>query len=147
MQDELESAAAKCPSIEPLGRLSEDDVDLHMKKAAFLVLPSVNYEGFPRTVVEAYARGLPVLAPRLGSLEELIRNGETWVHFEPGDPRDLARSAADLFRNHENCRRMRQPARDTYERLYRGETNFQILREIYRRALAERGKPGLEPAA
>ncbi len=89
MQADLEAAAAKCHSIEPLGRLSDAAVDEHMKKASFLVLPSVNYEGFPRTVVEAYARGLPVLAPRLGSLEELIHHGRTGIHFEPGDPLDL----------------------------------------------------------
>lgn len=147
MQDDLNRAAATCSSIEPLGRLSESEVDLHMKKAAFLVLPSVNYEGFPRTVVEAYARGLPVLAPRLGSLEELIHDGETGVHFEPGDAGDLARSATALMQDSKSRQAMREPARDTYERLYRGRTNFELLMKVYKSALANRGESRYQPAA
>jgi len=147
MQADLDAAAARCPSIEPLGRLSDAEVDAHMKRASFLVLPSVNYEGFPRTVVEAYARGLPVLAPRLGSLEELIRPGRTGVHFEPGDPQDLARRAAELFRDPEARVAMRGPARETYERLYRGDTNFRQLELIYQSALAQRAQPCREAAA
>jgi glycosyltransferase involved in cell wall biosynthesis len=147
MQAELEEAAKKCPLIEPLGRLSETQLDLHMKNAAFLALPSVNYEGFPRTVVEAYARALPVLAPRLGSLEELILDGETGAHFEPGNPHDLARKAENLLSDREARLLQRGVARQTYERLYRGETNFKLLEGIYQSAMAERERPGYEPAA
>ncbi len=147
MQADLEAAAAQCPSVEALGRLSEVELDEHMKRASFLVLPSVNYEGFPRTVVEAYARGLPVLAPRLGSLEELIDDGRTGVHFEPGDAADLACRATELFEDRESRRAMRGPARETYERLYRGDTNFRQLDLIYQSALAQRAQPCREAAA
>jgi glycosyltransferase involved in cell wall biosynthesis len=147
MQPEVAAAAQKCSLIEPLGRLSEAEVDRHMKAATFLALPSVNYEGFPRTVVEAYARALPVLAPRLGSLAELIDDGRTGAHFEPSDAEDLARKAEGLLQDRDLRARQREQARRTYERLYRGDTNFQLLERIYKSALAERRRSGLEPAA
>ena len=111
-----------------------------MKKAAFLVLPSVNYEGFPRTVVESYARGLPVLASRLGSLAELVREGETGALFAHDNPADLAASAEALFQDREALRRQRALARETYDRDYRGAVNFKLLEKVYQSALAERAK-------
>ncbi|MBI1356929.1 MAG: glycosyltransferase [Acidobacteria bacterium] len=140
LEEEVAAAADRRPHVEALGRLSAKEVDFHMKRASFLVLPSVNYEGFPRTVVEAYARGLPVLASRLGSLEELIHDGETGAHFAPYDPADLAQRAEALFADTEALRRQRLAARSAYERQYRGDTNFQQLQRVYQNAIAARGR-------
>jgi len=40
-------------------------------------------------VVETFARGVPVVATRLGALEELVDDGETGALVEPGDPEGL----------------------------------------------------------
>ena len=43
-----------------------------MKRAEFLILPSLWYEGFPMTIVEAFSCGTPVLASDLGGMKEII---------------------------------------------------------------------------
>ncbi len=138
MEAEVRRAAEGRPSICVLGELSPEEVDRQMKAATFLVVPSLNYEGFPRILVEAYARGLPVLASRLGSLTELVREGETGLDFTPGDPADLAAKAARLFADQRHVERLRPLARGAYERLYRGASNFDQLKEIYQSALLRR---------
>jgi glycosyltransferase involved in cell wall biosynthesis len=40
-----------------------------------LVIPGIWYENFPRTLVEAFACGLPVIASRSGALAELVHEG------------------------------------------------------------------------
>ncbi|MES2090651.1 MAG: glycosyltransferase, partial [Pseudomonadota bacterium] len=54
------------------GFLPLDQIMARLSRSAFLVLPSICYEGFPRTLVEAFANGVPVIASRLGSMAELI---------------------------------------------------------------------------
>src|SRR5690606_13863108 len=86
-----------------------------MRQAAYLVMPSIWYENFPRTLVEAYACGLPVIASRLGAMAELVRDGETGLLFEPGDAADLARKLQWADANPAAMRRMGEAARAEYE--------------------------------
>ena len=107
-----------------------------MQRAAYLVMPSIWYENFPRTLVEAYACGLPVIASRLGAMAELVRDGETGLLFEPGNAADLAQKMQWAEAHPETMRRMGEAARAEYEASYTPETNFNQLMAIYSDAIA-----------
>jgi len=122
--------------VEWLGWQPRDRILELMREATFLVLPSEWYEHFPMTLVEAYATGLPVLGSGLGSLKELIRDGETGRHFLPGQSADLA-AAVDWAICHpgllaEQGRRARQE----FELRYTPEQNYSTLRAVYQAARA-----------
>jgi glycosyltransferase involved in cell wall biosynthesis len=144
-------ASAGCPGILYLGRKSPAEVYELMGQARALLLPSQWYEGFPRTIVEAYAKGTPVVASRLGSMTELIRDGETGVLFEAGNPQDLARSAESLLSDEvaavETRERMRRAARLEFETRYTAAANYPMLVGIYHEALANIGRPVPAPVA
>ena len=53
------------------GQLGREDALERARGARAVVMPSIWYEVFPRTVVEAYALAVPVVASRLGSLTEV----------------------------------------------------------------------------
>jgi glycosyltransferase involved in cell wall biosynthesis len=49
-----------------------------------------DHEGLPVTVMEAFALGVPVVAPAVGGLPEVVRTGENGVLVTPSDPVALA---------------------------------------------------------
>jgi GT2 family glycosyltransferase len=61
-----------------------------------LVAPSVWEENAPRTVEEAFAARLPVVASDHGGLRERVRHEVDGLLFRPGDPQDLARALRRL---------------------------------------------------
>jgi glycosyltransferase involved in cell wall biosynthesis len=127
----------RMPNVDILEQLTADQVSHEMRRASFLVMPSEWYEGFPVVLMEAFAHRLPVLASRLGSMIEIVENGITGLHFEAGNPRDLAEKALWMFEHPEECRRMGENARKVYEEKYTPETNYQQLMAIYRNVIEE----------
>lgn len=118
-----------------LGYLPLAEIMARMSTASFMVLPSVCYENSPRTIVEAYACGLPVIASRLGSLVDIVRDGVTGLLFNPGDPADLAKKIAWANAYPAEMARMGRAARAEYEAQYTPERNHEMLMDIYEDAI------------
>ena len=91
---------------------------------------------FPRIVAEAYALGVPVIASRLGSLAEIVADGETGLHAEPGDAADLARALRRLAGDRDLAERLGAGARREYERNLSPKATTDRLLEIYSGAAA-----------
>ena len=125
------------PQLNLLGWLKPEEVSERMRRAAYLVMPSIWYENFPRTLVEAYASGLPVVASRLGSLAELVDHGQTGLLFEAGSVHDLARHLAWAEAFPQKMRVMGENAREIYESRFTPDRNYARLMEIYEDAAAE----------
>jgi glycosyltransferase involved in cell wall biosynthesis len=117
--------------IRMLGQQDSESVLQKMAQSDFLVMPSICYEQFPRTLVEAFACGLPVIASRLGPLAELVEDGQTGLLFEVGSTRDLAEKIEFATSNPEVMREMGRNARAEYEAKYTPQRNYQQLMEIY----------------
>jgi glycosyltransferase involved in cell wall biosynthesis len=153
LAEEVRRAAATIPGVEWLGRRELAEVLQLMGDASLLVMPSIWYETFGRTIIEAFAMGTPVIASRIGALAELVSEGETGLLFEPGSGADLAakvRSFACLDAS--VVGRMRHAARAEFEHKYTTERNYQLLMKLYGEAVDARrqrsiGKPPPRAAA
>lgn len=121
-----------------LGNLAGDAVRREMGGALALVLPSIWYENFPRTIVEAFACGLPVIASRIGALADLVGEGKTGLLCEPGNPGDWAGKMAWALEHPERMMEMGRRARMEYETYFSAEVNYGLLMDIYASVLAER---------
>ena len=55
-----------------------------------VVVPSIAPEACPMTPLEAFLRGIPVIATRLGGQAEIVRDGSSGILVPPRDPRALA---------------------------------------------------------
>ena len=110
-------------------------MDELLGRAELLIVPSECFETFGRVVVEAFAKGTPVLAANIGGLSEIVCDGESGVLFDPGDSDDLAERVRFLFTNAVQLKRMRKRARAAFEQNYTVETNYTRLMSIYTRAL------------
>ncbi|MBU1425982.1 MAG: glycosyltransferase family 4 protein [Gammaproteobacteria bacterium] len=123
------------PGVNKLGSLPGEKVREEMSRTLALVVPSIWYENFPRTIVEAFACGLPVIASRIGALADIVRDGETGLLFEPGNPRDLADKMAWAQAHPQAMLEMGKRARQEYEEKYTSERNFGQLMAIYAEAI------------
>jgi glycosyltransferase involved in cell wall biosynthesis len=102
-----------------------------MEEASFLILPSEWYEGLPMVVVEAFARGLPVVASRIGGLPELVRDGWNGVLVEPRDARALAERVNELTADPQRLIDMGAAARSDHAARFSPASNYHMLAAIY----------------
>jgi glycosyltransferase involved in cell wall biosynthesis len=119
------------------GRVGPERVRQAMCSAKFIVIPSLWYEGFPVTLVEAFANGLPVIASRLGSLAELVDDNVTGRLIPPGDPTALAAVIAELLTDSDRLKTIGFAARKRYESSYTPRRNLDQLVTVYQDALQE----------
>ena len=131
-----EAAASQLSRIEYLGHLAAGEPRELMRHAEFLVFPSECYEGMPRTIIESFAVGTPVLAAKIGAGISMVEPDKTGFHFEPGDPADLRRMAEWCSCNLATVSALRSNARAEFDAKYTGPANAQALIGIYRRASA-----------
>jgi glycosyltransferase involved in cell wall biosynthesis len=139
-QLELELKGGKLPSVTYLGRLSRPDTLARMKGARFLVFPSEWYEGFPVTIAESFACGIPVICSRLGSMQEIVTDGLTGLHFQAGDAEDMAKKVQWAWEHPQEIDTMGRLARREFETKYTASRNIEMLEEIYEFAIASRNK-------
>jgi glycosyltransferase involved in cell wall biosynthesis len=123
------------PGVKSLGWLEQAPLFDAMRESAYLVLPSVWYENSPRTLIEAFGCGLPVIASRLGALAELVDDGRTGLLFDPTSPADLAQKISWAETHPEAMRAMSFHARREFEAKYTPDRNYSRLVAIYRQAL------------
>jgi glycosyltransferase involved in cell wall biosynthesis len=135
-----EASLRSCPGLNVVGWEKRDAVLARMRRARFLIMPSIWYENFPLTLVEAFACGLPVLASRRGALERLVEHSRTGLLFAPGSAVDLANAIEWCHQNGAETERMGREARRTYEEKYTPRTNYQVLQTVYAGAIASNGR-------
>jgi glycosyltransferase involved in cell wall biosynthesis len=112
-----------------------------ISNAEFLIVPSECYEGFPLVIAESFACGTPVLASRIGSMEELIEDKVTGRKFAAGDALALAEGVRLMLADQVGLRRMRANARAYFDARLTEQQNYVQLMNIYSEVLAEASRP------
>lgn len=127
----LRTQTRGCAGLDWLGRKTMAETLELMGQAAVLVLPSEWYETFGRVAIEAYAKGTPVIASRLGAVEELVEEGRTGFLFEPGHAGALADRLQGFFAMGDAERAtMRRAARKAYETRFTAERHYTLLMDL-----------------
>lgn len=75
-----------CPKVHYLGFIQPT---MLLAKVDVLVVPSLLPEAFGRTIIEAYAHGVPVIGSHRGGIPEIIEEKKTGFLFDPDYPEDL----------------------------------------------------------
>jgi glycosyltransferase involved in cell wall biosynthesis len=85
---ERERLAATAPvGISFVGAVAPESVPAYLSRARAVLVPSRCYEGAPRSIIEAFAAGVPVIASRTGGMPELVQDGVNGLLVPPGDIR------------------------------------------------------------
>jgi glycosyltransferase involved in cell wall biosynthesis len=85
LEEEVKSTINESNNIEFIG--SREGIELleYVAKAKAVIVPSEWDEPLPRTILEAYSQGTPVVGANRGGIPELIVEGETGFVFEAGN--------------------------------------------------------------
>ncbi len=118
-------------NVRMLGFLKKEEYLEIMRQAKFLVAPCLSYDNFPMVIVEAYSYGVPVLASRLGSLEEAVQEGKTGMLFSAGDVNDLAEKARALISDESKYQNLCRGARKAYETKHTPQQHYEGLMACY----------------
>jgi glycosyltransferase involved in cell wall biosynthesis len=143
--DHVRQQQAVLPGVEYLGYQSRPEITRLMKNARALIFPSLWYEGIPRTILESFATGTPVIATRIGSMESVVEPQQSGLHFAPGDAQDLVRQVDWMIEHPGEWQALRQRTRAVYEAKYSAERNYEMLMQIYNAVLRQPDASSLAP--
>jgi glycosyltransferase involved in cell wall biosynthesis len=132
---ELACAARGLENVSLLGYRERDELAREVSDSMFVVVPSEWYENSPRSVIEAFAWGKPVVASRIGGIPELVADGKTGFTFSPGSAEDLRESVLRLLQRPESIAGLGRRAREYVEQHLNHDTYLRGLRRIYERAI------------
>lgn len=138
MADAVRSLADRVPAVTYRDWVGQPELGELLGRAGFLVLPTLNYEGFPKVIVEAYAHGVPVVTSSMGSAGSVVAEGETGRRVAMGDAAELAAVCWELAGDAAQRARLRAGARQAYETHYTADVNHDQLIAVYRGAVAQR---------
>jgi glycosyltransferase involved in cell wall biosynthesis len=93
-----------------LGRVGQDAIREHYARADAFCLSSLG-EGIPVVLMEAMALRMPVIAPRLMGIPELVEDGMSGLLFAPGRADALAKSIEALAAQRERWQTMGEAGR------------------------------------
>ncbi len=140
LAEKVAQAALQNDSIEWLGQQPGDIVQQVVGNATALIVPSTWYEGLPKTIIEAFSVGTPILASDLGAMSEVIEPEKTGLLFQPGNSDQLLEALDWIAKSPQQMQSMRANVREVFERRYTAERNYEILLDIYRQVLDKASK-------
>jgi glycosyltransferase involved in cell wall biosynthesis len=108
--------------------------------ADVVVMPSLA-EGHPMAALEAMACGLPVVASRVGGLQEIVIDGETGMLTPPGDAASLGAALAALAADRERGLALGAAGRRRVEAHFTRERMLARLHSVYASVLAPSDTP------
>lgn len=123
-----EAEIEKVQNAKYVGFKTGEELKALISKALCSVYPSEWYENCPFSIIESQMFGTPVVASRMGGIPELIKEGETGLLFEAGNPYDLEQKLRFLLEGGnlatftENCKNASFETPETY---------YQKLLKIY----------------
>jgi len=117
-----------------LGYKKEKELKDEIRKSMFVILPSTCFENNPRSVIEAFALGKPVVGSNIGGIPEMVKDGHTGLTFEAGNSRDLRSKIEYLVNNPDRIIEMGKNARLFAESEFNAERHYERLMEIYDQA-------------
>jgi glycosyltransferase involved in cell wall biosynthesis len=113
-------------------------IELYYLVMSIFVLPTYR-EGFPNTILEAQAAGLPVVTTTATGAVDAIHDGITGLLTPVGDSHKLAEAILALLADRKKMQRMGGAGRERVLREFRNEIIWQALSSLYTDMLQKRG--------
>ena len=144
----MKELGATSPSnVQWLGKRGRDELPAIYRGARLSVVSSTWFECFGIVAAEAQSYGIPVLASRIGGLQETIEDGRTGLLFEAGNAGDLASKWTELWNDGDRLRCMSAAAVERANRHFSRDVFYRRLMARYDEATvrAKKTRPRVAP--
>lgn len=127
-------------SINFIGRInSSSEMIKLMQNSDFFVHPS-HIENSPNSICEAMVLGMPIIATNTGGTSSLLKDNESGILIQDGDPWSMAGAILELYKNHEKAIRFSEKARETAIERHDPTKIVDNLMQIYKEIISENKK-------
>jgi len=117
------------------GRLSSDEMQDFLSRCRFLLFLTRVFEGPTMIILESMIHGIPVIASKMGPMEEVIEDAHTGFLCDTTDI-DLFVDKIKLLWNDDNlCKIMGEKARTKVQQEYNEQVYYSRLMSIYQKAI------------
>jgi len=120
------------------GRVPREALVPEYRAAALTVVPSVGFENFPNTCLEAMACARPVVGSNSGGIPEMIEDGVTGLIVPAGDANALAEAIIELLQDPARAESMGRAGRERVERLYAQSKIVEETISAYQEAISRK---------
>jgi glycosyltransferase involved in cell wall biosynthesis len=128
---EQEVAENKLSGVRLVGWRPREEIPSWLHRARCLIFPSEWYETFGRVLIEGMAAGLPVLAARIGAVEEIVEHDRTGLLFQPATVEDLVHKLDWIYSHPDESNQMGHRGREVYLERFTADRNYNLLMELY----------------
>ncbi len=111
-----------------------NDIPEFMTDIDLLVMPSLT-EGFPLSLLEGMAAGLPIVATRVGGIPEIITDGREGILVPPREPDALAKAIIRVLREKESGKTMGLAGRKVVEEKFNADVMVAKTEGVYNQLL------------
>jgi len=130
-------------NIQFAGKKDKAEVIALMKECKALIFPSIWYEGLPLTIIEAFSTGTPVIASKVGAMEEMVISKVNGLLFEAGSVSRLY-EAISIFKGYikDSNFALYEGARQSYLDYYHPDVCYETTINIYKNLVSsQKEKP------
>ncbi|MFT2718944.1 glycosyltransferase family 4 protein [Deinococcus sp. A31D244] len=120
-----------CDNIVFLGYRNSTQTAAYIKQATAVIVPSTWEEPFGRVAAEAFSFSVPVIAPRIGGLKDIVVDGRNGVTYDPIHKKGLSIAIGRFLSNSSQWQVMKDLAYEDYLHKYHPTSNTKILEDIY----------------
>jgi len=115
-----------------------DDIPRILSEVNLLVHSPVEQEAFGRSIIEAQASGVPVVATSVGGVVDIVKDGSTGLLASPKDSKDLADKIVRIVKDKNLQERVSRNARKLVEENFSLERMACATLDIYEKLLQQK---------
>ena len=119
-----------------LGFLSKEQITEKIRKARFIVVPSIWYENCPYSVMETLAIGKPVIGADIAGIPELVINNKNGLTYKYDSVDELAEKMKELFIDDKKIVKFSKQAKEL-SKLYDKELYYKKIIKIYNNVIRD----------
>ena len=118
-----------------VGYINQEEVKEYLRKARFVVVPSIWYENCPYSVMEALAIGKPVIGADIAGIPELVKDKVNGFLYKYDSILDLKAKMEIMYENPELAKKYGKKGKEMAVENYGKEKYYNEIIEIYKKLL------------